>query len=124
MPLLERIAASPKLSQWCLDDSPYNSDHADTYNIRKPIYDFIQDAYDCGLIPPDYRATYDTIGIPDLYNRIPRGDELKNLTSDQIIATIAMQFRADHFDNGYLIRRSIGDGIMLPYLQELANRML
>lgn len=122
LPLLEDIASSQVKADWCRRGAI--DDGTTAYSeFRKQLSDFFHGAYDCGLVPSNYRDTYDSIGIEDMYTRTPRDLELKGLSIDQVISVIAMQFRDDHFDNGVLFRHYVADGIMLPYMRELADRL-
>lgn len=123
LPLLRRIDEDDRLQEWCRQYAdPYGST-TDEFGIAKQLEDFFHGAYKCGLVPQNYRETYDGIRIEDLFSRKPTSGELARLSTDQLVSVIAMQFRHDHFSEGVLFGRYVADGVMLPFLEELERRV-
>lgn len=123
LPLLRRIDEDERLQEWCRRYANVYESTPDEYGIEKQLEDFFHGAYECGLVPSNYREIYDGIRIEDLFSRKPESRELARLSTDQLISVIAMQFRHDHFSEGVLFGHYVADGIMLPYLEELERRI-
>lgn len=123
LPLLRRIDEDDRLQDWCRQyANPYERSR-DEFGIARQLENFFHDAYECGLVPSNYRETYESIRIEDLFSRKPDSRELSRLSTDQLVSVVAMQFRHDHFNEGVLFGCYVADGIMLPYLEELERRL-
>lgn len=123
LPLLRRVDEDERLQDWCRQYANPQETVTDEFGIAKQLEDFFHEAYKCGLVPQNYRETYDSIRIEDLFSRKPTSGELTRLSTDQLVSVIAMQFRHDHFSEGVLFGHYVADGIMLPYFEELDHRI-
>lgn len=88
---------------------------------------FMEEAYDCGMIPSHYSSDIETIlpweeaGRPIMN---PTPEFLAPLSSRQILACIAYHFRADHFCEGSLTEESIPSGSLLLLVREYRKKAL
>lgn len=120
---LESIYQDKEKQQWCAQYSVYRKVDNDVDGLYSQLSSLIKERYECGMVPGDYRSIYDSIGDETLYARKPKDSELAQLSNQQILSCISMQFRHDHFNNGVLINTYIAKGIMVCYMKVLLKRL-
>ena len=76
----------------------------------------MEEAYQKDIVVCNYSDLVEAAGMSDKV-AAPTVEDLRTLSSDQLLACIAWHFRRDHFDNGSLICNSIAEGHMLRMLK-------
>ncbi len=122
IPALEKIEADPELKEACAHYSFYQKPekHQDLIDFLEQS--FLKDAYQAGIVVPDYRELVEAAGMESKVAE-PTEAELGALSSRQILGCIAWHFRRDYFDNGALICSSIAEGHMLRMLKAYVKRV-
>ncbi len=116
--LLEGIEASPEKLEWCRQYSVYDTKLIQD-ELARAIYDFMEQAYDKGLVITNYRQVIQHYNLDE--GSVAGADPawLKGLPYLPTLACIAYHFRRDHFSEGALISESIASGAMLRMLRHL-----
>lgn len=120
--LLKAITADDTLSKWYKNYSVYTVYPGyEGYNafIQR---EFFNKAYDKGLIIAQYRKIIDDTHLDETMVMNPTPQWASGLSKIQLLACFAAQFRADHFCEGSLRSRSIGDGRILPLMEAYLNK--
>ena len=116
LPILKSILKNQESRRWCLNYSVY--DRETTHPELERYFDaFISEAYRCGMVPRNYGELLERLN-PDRWIMDPRHLQqfIRKQDAPHILACIAYHFRADHFDNGSLISKSIASGILLQMM--------
>ncbi len=116
--LLEGIEAPPEKLEWCKQYSVYDTKLIQD-ELARSIYDFMEQAYDNGLVITNYRQAIQHYNLDE--GSVAGADPawLKDLPYLPTLACIAYHFRRDHFSEGALISESIASGAMLRMLRHL-----
>ena len=115
--LLRMIDGDEVLKKWCRKFSVYSSSDEHS-SLRRAIYgDFMQQAYEDGIVISDYSKVIDSGRLDMELVMHPTAEWVSSLTKKQIIACIAKHFRDDHFCEGSLMNYSVAEGNLLVLLQ-------
>lgn len=115
--VLRLLYEDPDLKEWCEHYSVY-SRPTEHERIDILIYkEFMHEAYDMGIVINNYYDILKEGGLDEHKVYEPDAEFIAGLTKMQIIACIAYQFRADHFNNGSLMNHAVADGYMLKLIQ-------
>lgn len=122
--VMKLLFEDEELRRWCHNFSVYGS-VKEHHAIEKLIYDdFMMQAYDDGIVITDYNSVIENSKLDENLVNKPEKDWVASLSKEQIIACIAYHFRKDHFDNGSLMRYSIGEGHMLTLIQGYLDKIV
>ncbi len=94
-------------------------EHLGIYPILREC---MKEAYEAGVVVPDYREIIEETGIENGMLQNPGEAWANSLTEDQILACIAWHFRRDHFCEGSWIAESVADGHMLVFVQSYLKK--
>lgn len=122
IPLLQTIEWDDELSQWCRDFNPYESARAHKGLERMLNAVMMPEAYDYDVPIHNYGEVIQKGGLDNDMIADPSDGFIAALSDEQLLACITWHFRADHFDNGSLIRHSIAGGQLLKYMKAFAER--
>ena len=117
LPLLEKINKDESLKERCKNYNAYiPCDENDRLLDELQFLLFLKEAYDSEIVRPDYLSFGE-----DMQKEIfhPSDDFINSLSELNIIRCITWHFRADHFDNGFLICSSFASGALLKYFKAL-----
>lgn len=81
----------------------------------------MEEAYRKDIVVSNYSDLVEAAGMNDKVTE-PTEEDLKALSSEELLGCIAWHFRRDHFDNGSLISRSIAEGHMLRMMKIYADK--
>ena len=81
----------------------------------------MEEAYRKDIVVRNYSDLVEDAGMNDKVTE-PIEEDLKALSSEELLGCIAWHFRRDHFDNGSLISRSIAEGHMLRMMKIYADK--
>lgn len=81
----------------------------------------MREAYRKDIVVHNYNDLVEATGMNDKM-ATPTEEDLKALSSEELLGCIAWHFRWDHFDNGFLIHSSIAEGYMLRILKIYADK--
>lgn len=114
--LLIAIAEDETLSSWFRNYSAYMP--CPGYEgLRKVLNEsFRQKAYDYGIVLPEYTLILKRMESAEVSALEPTPEWAMTLTKVQLLACIAAQFRADHFSEGSFMKKSLGEGKLLPLM--------
>lgn len=115
IPVLEMIKADPSLKEACANHLYGNDDKHNSLIHYLDRY-FMRDAYEKDIVVVNYADLVKSGGMKDKVYE-PSGEDLKALSSEQILGCISWHFRNDHFNIGDLIRHSIAEGHMLRMMK-------
>ncbi len=116
IPVLQLIENDEDLKQACKNHSAYKADTEHPALTSFLYKEFMHEAYDSGVVIPNYRELTDENGI-ERWVAGPTEAKLCELDADHVLACIAWHFRRDHFCEGSLVAESIADGHMLRMLK-------
>lgn len=81
----------------------------------------MEEAYQKDIVVHNYSDLVEAAGMNDKV-AAPTEEDLRGLSSEQLLGCIAWHFRRDHFINGSLIHSSIAEGHMLRMLKIYADK--
>jgi hypothetical protein len=116
--LLESICASPEKVSWCRGYDVY-TENAGQEEMQRDLDTFIHQAYEFGLVIPNYRHMIELGWVDEEHIAEADKDWLSDLHYASVLACISYHFRRDHFVEGSLIRNSVASGAMLRLLRRL-----
>lgn len=119
--LLEEIEMSPKKLEWCKRYSVYNF-HSEGNELSRSINTFMNQAYANGLVITNYQQVIEQYNLDETDIENAEFSWLEQQSYLPTLACIAYHFRRDHFNEGSLIRESIGSGAMLRMLRHLKSQ--
>ena len=120
--VLRLLYEDPALKEWCEHYSVY-SRPTEHERIDKLIYkEFMLEAYENGIVINNYHDVLEEGGLDKDKVYEPDAEFIAGLTKMQIIACIAYQFRADHFNNGSLMNHAVAGGYMLNLVREFLDK--
>lgn len=120
--LLHAIQEDPEQRTWCARYSVYGSPSPDSHGLYTRISTMLKHLYECDMVPERYGEVYESIGDEEIYLKKASGHELDKLSAEQLVSIVAKLVRADHFDNGFLIRTAIAKGLLVHYLDAIMKR--
>ena len=115
------IEDDPDLIAACRDHSIYRLDAKHGSLIDFLYHFFMEEAYQKDIVVHNYSNLVEAAGMNDKV-AAPTEEELKVLSSEELLGCIAWHFRRDHFNNGSLIHSSIAEGHMLRMLKIYADK--
>ena len=121
IPILQMIEDDPDLTAACENHSVYRSDARHGSLIDFLYHYFMKEAYRKDIVVHNYNDLVEAAGMKDKV-AAPTEEELKVLSSEELLGCIAWHFRRDHFNNGSLIHSSIAEGHMLRMLKIYADK--
>ena len=121
IPILQMIEDDPDLKAACRDHSVYQPDSKHGSLIDFLYQYFMEEAYRKDIVVRNYSDLVEDAGMNDKVTE-PIEEDLKALSSEELLGCIAWHFRRDHFDNGSLISRSIAEGHMLRMMKIYADK--
>ena len=110
------IADDPDLSGACREHSAYERDDKHRSLIDFLYRNFMEEAYRKDIVVRNYSELVEAAGMNDKVAE-PTEEDLRVLSTEELLGCIAWHFRRDHFDNGSLICNSIAEGHMLRMLK-------
>ena len=127
IPALELIASDKDVDDWC--KTGYWTKEPSPHAVARDfVYgQFFHEAYECGMVPTNYREDVETIMphdevVPHITD--PSPEFLEPLTSRQVLACIGFHFRADYFSNGSLLEESVPNGSLLTLMTAYREKAL
>lgn len=121
IPILQMIEDDPDLIAACRDHSVYRPDARHGSLIDFLYHFFMEEAYRKDIVVHNYSDLVEAAGMNDKV-AAPAEEDLRALSSEELLGCIAWHFRRDHFDNGSLIHSSIAQGHMLRMLKIYADK--
>lgn len=121
IPVLQMIEDDPDLIASCRDHSIYRSDAKHGSLIDFLYHYFMEEAYQKDIVVHNYSDLVEAAGMKDKV-AAPTAENLRGLSSEELLGCIAWHFRRDHFINGSLIHSSIAEGHMLLMLKIFADK--
>lgn len=120
--LLRAIANDKSISDWFKDYNAYQRKTG--YEGLIEILDafFFEMAYKDGIVISNYSEIIQAAKIDTNMIYSPTVEWMSRLSKLQIIACVAYQFRADHFNEGCLYKVSVGEGKLIPYFEEYLSK--
>jgi hypothetical protein len=115
IPVLQMIEEDPSLKKACANYYSCNDGKQESL-IRYLDRYFIKEAYSKDMVVDNYSELVEAGGMRDKV-AAPTEEDVKSLSPEQILGCIAWHFRRDHFDNGTLLSKSVGEGYMLRMLR-------
>ena len=121
IPILQMIEDDPDLIAACRDHSIYRPDARHGSLIDFLYHSFMEEAYRKDIVVRNYSDLVEAAGMNDKV-AAPAEEDLRALSSEELLGCIAWHFRRDYFDNGSLIHSSIAQGHMLRMLKIYADK--
>ena len=116
LPLLDKVDKDASLKDRCRRYNPYiSSKFADELIKDLDFFNFLEEAYESNIVFNQYMQTIEE--DPIIFD--PTDEYIASLDELQIICCITYHFRADHWDNGFLISTSFVNGSLLKYFKAL-----
>ncbi len=120
IPVLQMICDDPEMTKWCKEYSPIEEERP----LVKYLYEnLMRDAYKADLVVSDYRELVENSPVKKGLGEFTE-EEIGQLSVQDTLGYIGLHFRGDYFNNGTLIRNSVGNGVLLRLLvryRELAG---
>ena len=121
IPVLQMIEDDPDLIAACREHSIYRLDAKHGSMIDFLYHFFMEEAYQKDIVVHNYSVLVEAAGMNDKV-AAPTEEDLRGLSSEQLLGCIAWHFRRDHFDNGSLISNSIAQGHMLRMMKAYVDK--
>lgn len=120
LPLLEGIEGSPEKLAWCRAYSVYSRNPGQE-QLNNDLDLFLDRIYASDLLISHYGKVLEEKGLDQRCVAQAEDSWLAELSPESILACITWHIRRDHFQEGALIRSSIGQGCMLRLLRRLKS---